>query len=100
MQISVPYLGVLFVLLRQRRGMTAAELGTLLEAQGSGVSAATYTEMEGGRYLQNDGRQFLRVYARILQLTDDELQVLATLWGFALIAHEMGEDLARESLGD
>jgi DNA-binding XRE family transcriptional regulator len=97
---KVGYLGVLFQLMRQRRGMTLAELSALLEAHKSGVSAATYSEMEAGRYLPDDGGQFLRVYTSVLDLTQDELHMVVNLWSFAILTEQMGEDLARASMRD
>jgi transcriptional regulator with XRE-family HTH domain len=91
-------LGLHLQILRQRRGVTLAELGSLLEARGAGLTAATYAEMERGRYLPDDDRTFLHVYASVLELTRDELEVLLNLWAFAVLSQQIGADWARESL--
>jgi hypothetical protein len=96
--LSDGYLGLHLQILRERRGLADAALGTLLETRGAGVSAATYAEMERGRYLPDDDRTFLHVYASVLDLTEDELEVLVNLWAFAVLSQQLGEDWARKSL--
>jgi hypothetical protein len=91
-------LAILLQLLRQRRAMDIVELGRALDAQGVVPSAAVYRDMERGRSLPDTSEAFVRVYAHLLSLTNDELQVLLVLWALAVLCDELGEDLAMESM--
>ena len=96
--IYSPDLGMVLQLLRVRRGMEQSVLGAVLEARGAVSSVESYRAMECGRELPDDGNPFVRVYAEVMNLTDDELAVVLTLWAFAVLRGELGDVLAFEVL--
>jgi hypothetical protein len=92
------YPGLYMQILRERRNMPLTSCGSEMETRGAGVSAARYLEVELGRFVPEDIRRFLVVFARVLRLTQDELLVLLNLMALAVLSQNMDEGLARESL--
>ncbi len=99
-QPSFSYLGILLQLLRRRRAMSRWAIERAFESRGLTTIAGAWRAVETGHFVPEDGSKVIQAFADILSLTDDEVHVLVTLWGFAVLHQELGEQLAREVLSE
>jgi transcriptional regulator with XRE-family HTH domain len=93
------YIGLTIQILRQQRHLSAEQVAARMSQHRCPLTLAAYTEIEEGVSFPRDAGGFFKALTECLELAQREVELLIKLWAFAVLTEELGEVVARRSLG-